>query len=406
MATYFPAKRATAYRDYVHLQSAVDPLSFQANPTLAAGDVKVSKDGGAFANLATLPAVTPAAGRAVQVDLSSTEMTADLVVVQFVDQTSPKEWADFAMVIATTARQIDDLAYPATSGRSIVVDAAGLVDANTVKLGPSGSGTAQSARDIGASVLLSSGTGTGQLKLASGYVAMTWADIAAPTTSVNLSGTTIATTQKVDVDTIKTNPVVNGGTITFPAGATLASTTNITAGTITTVTNLTNAPTSGDFTATMKTSVTTAATAATPTAAAVTGNVGGNVTGSVGSVVGLTASNLDATISSRLASASYTAPLSAAGTRTAIGLASANLDTQLAALPTVSSILTTQMTESYASDGAAPTLAQALFLIQQQLGDFSISGTTLTVKKLDGSTTAATFTLDSSSSPTALARTG
>lgn len=71
----------------------------------------------------------------------------------------------------------------------------------------------------------------------------------------------------------------------------LATPTNITAGTITTVTNLTNAPTNGDLTATMKASVTTAATAATPTAAAVTGavgsvtgNVGGNVTGSVGSV--------------------------------------------------------------------------------------------------------------------------
>ena len=54
--------------------------------------------------------------------------------------------------------------------------------------------------------------------------------------------------------------------------------------TIGTVTNLTNAATAGDLTATMKTSVTTAATAATPTAAAVTGNVGGNVVGSVGSV--------------------------------------------------------------------------------------------------------------------------
>lgn len=90
-------------------------------------------------------------------------------------------------------------------------------------------GTTQTARDIGASVLLSSGTGTGQLKLASGYVAMTWADVAAPTTAVDLSGTTIKTTQKVDVDTIKTNPVVNAGTITFPTNATLASTTNITA---------------------------------------------------------------------------------------------------------------------------------------------------------------------------------
>jgi hypothetical protein len=62
------------------------------------------------------------------------------------------------------------------------------------------------------------------------------------------------------------------------------------------------------------------------------------------------------------------------------------------------------MTESYSADGAAPTLAQALFLIQQQLGDFAISGTTLTVKKIDGSTTAATFTLNDATTPTAETR--
>ena len=89
------------------------------------------------------------------------------------------------------------------------------------------------------------------------------------------------------------------GTVTLPG--TVASTTNITAGTITTVTNLTNAPTAGDLTATMKTSVTTAATAATPTAAAVTGavgsvtgNVGGNVVGTVASVVGAVGSVIGA----------------------------------------------------------------------------------------------------------------
>jgi hypothetical protein len=43
---------------------------------------------------------------------------------------------------------------------------------------------------------------------------------------------------------------------------------------------------------------------------------------------------LDAAISTRLASASYTAPLDAAGTRTAVGLASANLDTQLSTIDT------------------------------------------------------------------------
>lgn len=92
---------------------------------------------------------------------------------------------------------------------------------------------------------------------AAGYVGVDWGNINAPTTTVGLSGTTI--------------------------GA-------VTAATLT-----------GDLTATMKTSVITAATAATPTAAAVTGNVGGNVAGSVGSVTGLTVSNLDTTVSSRMA---------------------------------------------------------------------------------------------------------
>ena len=70
----------------------------------------------------------------------------------------------------------------------------------------------------------------------------------------------------------------------------------------------------------------------------------------------------------------------------------------------VSEFLTTQMTESYAADGVAPTLAQALMLIQQKLGDFSISGSTLTVKQLDGSTTAATYTLDDPANPTSITR--
>lgn len=67
---------------------------------------------------------------------------------------------------------------------------------------------------------------------ATGGAGIDWSNVEAPTTALALTGTTIAVTQKVDVDTIKTNPVVNGGTITFPTNATLASTTNITAGSI------------------------------------------------------------------------------------------------------------------------------------------------------------------------------
>jgi hypothetical protein len=47
--------------------------------------------------------------------------------------------------------------------------------------------------------------------------------------------------------------------------------------------------------------------------------------------------SLDATVSSRLATAGYTAPLDSAGVRTAVGLASANLDTQLGTLLTSAS---------------------------------------------------------------------
>ncbi len=185
---------------------------------------------------------------------------------------------------------------PTTAGRTLLVDASGLADATAVKLGPSGSATAQTARDVGASVLLSSGTGTGQVKLASGYVAPNWGDVGNPTTTVNLSGTTIkAVTDAVTIgaaavwdyltssistvgsigklikDNLDAAITSRMATYTQPTGflaatfpTTVASTTNITAGTITTVTNLTNAPTAGDLTATMKTSVTTAASAATP----------------------------------------------------------------------------------------------------------------------------------------------
>lgn len=68
-------------------------------------------------------------------------------------------------------RPTTGLLAPATAGRTIVVDASGLADANVVKVGPTGSGTAQTARDLGASVLISSGTGTGQLSVTSGVIA-------------------------------------------------------------------------------------------------------------------------------------------------------------------------------------------------------------------------------------------
>jgi len=94
-----------------------------------------------------------------------------------------------------------------------------------------------------------------------------------------------------------------------------------------------------------------------------------------------------------------TASVGAADIRSAVGLASANLDTQLAA------IWTTALTEAYRATGATGTPAQLLYEILAHLGEASISGTTKTLKKLDGSTTAKTYTLDSATTPTSITET-
>lgn len=132
--------------------------------------------------------------------------------------------------------------------------------------------------------------------------------------------------------------------------------------TIGTATNLTNAPTAGDFTATMKTSIGTAVAASA--VASVTGNVGGNVVGSVGSVTA------------------------------AVTLTSA-YDFAKG---------TTAMTESYAALHAAPTPVQILYEMRSLLAENSVATTTVTTKKIDGATTAETFTLDSATAPTSITR--
>ena len=102
-APYNPPVKNEDFILYITLSDASDPKSFKSNPTIAAGDFQISKDGGAFANLATLPAVTPASGVGVKITLSATEMNADNVLIVGIDQTATKEWADFALSIPTTA---------------------------------------------------------------------------------------------------------------------------------------------------------------------------------------------------------------------------------------------------------------------------------------------------------------
>lgn len=67
-------------------------------------------------------------------------------------------------------------------------------------------------------------------------------------------------------------------------------------------------------------------------------------------------------------------------------------------------ILQQALTEAYAADNAAFTAAQALYMLWSAVAEIAISGTTMTCKKLDGSTTSMTFTLDSATAPTSRTR--
>jgi hypothetical protein len=78
-------------------------------------------------------------------------------------------------------------------------------------------------------------------------------------------------------------------------------------------------------------------------------------------------------------------------------------DARFAAIELADTILTRQLTESYAVNGVAPTLAQALMLIQQSIGDFGIIGTILTVRNLAGADVAS-YVLDNATNPTDRAR--
>lgn len=293
-----------------------------------------------------------------------------------------------------------------------------------------------------------------------GEAGLDWANVGSPTTTLALTGTTIASTQKVDLETIKTQVVTcaagvtvgpfvgnataalvvdasgfvtqtaaatsviqsgtaQGGsaqTITLSAGA--SSTNNLYGGCVikiyggtgagqtrvcqnyngsTKVQNVDNNWTTQPDN-TSQYAILAYHAAATDGGQNVvigssqafnnTGTWTGNLTGSVGSVTGDTPQTGDSFARIGAAGAGLTA-ITGATLSSAYDFAKG----------------TVAVTESYNADGAAPTPVQALLVIMQMLTEMSISGTTMTVKKLDGTTTAMTLTLDSATTPTSVTRT-
>ena len=93
-----PPIRGALYLLSTSLVSQADTKLLQKNPTLASGDVIRSIDGAATANMDTLPTVTPAGGRRVQVLCSVAEMTcADLTIVM--TDAAGAEWCSQTITI-------------------------------------------------------------------------------------------------------------------------------------------------------------------------------------------------------------------------------------------------------------------------------------------------------------------
>lgn len=93
-----------------------------SNPTLAAGDVKVSVDGSTPVNIATLPSVV---GGSVRVQLSADELFGRCTVVTFDDQTVPREWQSVKIIVDTYGHVLARHAFNLNSGSVEIGDKTG-----------------------------------------------------------------------------------------------------------------------------------------------------------------------------------------------------------------------------------------------------------------------------------------
>lgn len=448
MTSYVPPIKngAAGWIGYVSLAPRTATGAWQSNPTLAAGDVKLSIDGGALANLGTLPAVTPASSKLVKITLSQAETNGDNLTIIFSDAAGA-EWCDLTINLQTVARQIDDLAFPTVSGRSLDVTATGAagVDWGNVENPTTAvnlSATNIDVDQVVASVSGAVGSVTGNV---GGNVTGSVGSVAAG----GITASSIAT-GAIDADALAADAVAEiadgvwdedatghqtGGTFGQAIGDPGADTTTIYQSVVTDAagTNI-----AADIVAVKAETASIQSDTNDIQTRLPAALVSGRIDASVGAMAAdtLTATALAASAVTEIQSGLST--LDAAGVRTAVGLASANLDTQLTAIDdyldtevaaikaktdnlpaspaatgdamTLTSAYdfakgTVAMTEAYAANGVAPTPVQAFYAIHQMLMQFSIASTTITVKKLDNSTTAFSVTLNDATTPTSAVRT-
>lgn len=124
-----------------------------------------------------------------------------------------------------------------------------------------------------------------------------------------------------------------------------------------------------------------------------------SVTGAVGSVTGNVGGSVASIATGGIATTSF-----AAGAIDAAAIAANAIGASELAADAVDEILDEPLLDSVPADGALPTLRQAIYMITQFLMERSVVTTTVTVKKVDGSTALMTFTLNDGTSPTSITR--
>jgi hypothetical protein len=495
MSSPNPPQYGYAYEFYTGLISQANTKIFQVNPTLAAGDVKIRKDGGAESNVTTLPTVL-GSGKVVKVVLSATEMEADNITLTFADAAG-SEWCDLIANIPTwrtllrqgTAQggagayidldtgssSSDDFynnalihIYKGTGiGQSrIISDYTGssrraTVNENWVtnpdstsefKIYPSSSisSTAPTAAEISDAVWDEATSGhttagtTGKALTDAGSAGDPWTTALPGAYGAGTAGKIVGDNINAPVSSRMASYTQPTGFLAAAFPGSVASPTNITAATgITVATN--NDKTGYGLSASAIQAIWDALTSALTTV----GSIGKKLadwtigTAQTGDAFARLGAPAGASVSADIAAVKAVEdavkvktdflPSATAGASGGLFIAGANAATTVnltgnlsgsvgsvtagvtvttnndktgyrLSATGVADLLATALTESYAADGAAPTLSQALFQIQQFLTERSISSTTMTVKKLDGTTSAMTLTLDSASSPTSITR--
>jgi len=424
--------------------------SLVMSPTLATGDFKISKDNGATANLATLPVVSPSSSGVVKVVLAQAEMNADRVTIIGRDAAGAN-WEDVLVALNTTGDTVDTVK---TVVDSILVDTGTTLD---TKLNTIDDFLDTEIAAITAAVI----TNAAGADVAADIIAIKaeTATIVADTNELqsdDIPGTLSTLTGKVDtvdgiVDAIlvDTNELQSDDvpgliatldavvdTVKVDTAAILVDTNELQTddipakiaalddipGSLSTLTS--KVDTIDNF---LDTEI------AAITAAVITNAAGADVAADIIAIKAETATIVTDTdviddgtsglvkIASDVAAILVDTGTTLQGeldgiqadtediqTRLPAALVNSRMDSTMdatgfeaaAVAEIATALLTTQMTESYAANGVAPTLAQAQFAVHQFMMQHGISGTAWTVRKLDDTTTAFVVTLDDATSPT------